>query len=91
MVNKNELRLNGFNAVPALKGPGSVNAGIKFVQKFKIYFTKSSTNLENEYDDYEWEIINGVNLDRPLKVNDHLMDAARYCCSFLQFLLHIKK
>lgn len=87
----NDLRLNGFNAVPAVKGQGSVNAGIKFLQKYKVYFTKSSSNLESEYDDYEWEIVNGVNLDRPLKKDDHLLDAARYCCTFMQYLLHIKK
>lgn len=86
----NELRLNGFNAIPALKGPGSVNTGIKFIQNYDIYYTDTSVNVEEEYEEYEWEIISGVNLDRPLKQNDHILDAIRYCMSFLQLYLHIK-
>lgn len=86
----NELRLNGFNAIPALKGPGSVNTGIKFIQNYDIFYTETSVNIEEEYEEYEWEIISGVNLDRPLKQNDHILDATRYCMSFLQLYLHIK-
>lgn len=86
----NELRLNGFNAIPAIKGPGSVNAGIKFINNFNMYYTDTSTAIEEEYEEYEWEIVSGVNLDRPLKRNDHIMDAIRYCTSYLQLYLHIK-
>lgn len=86
-----ELLLNGFNALPAMKGQGSVNSGIKLVQKFNIYYTESSFNLENEYDEYEWEIVSGVNLDRPIKKNDHLLDGIRYVITYLCVSLGIKK
>lgn len=86
-----ELLFNGFNAIPAIKGQGSVNSGIKLVQKFKIYYTENSINLENEYDEYEWEIVSGVNLDRPLKRNDHLLDGIRYCITYLCITLGIEK
>lgn len=86
-----ELLNNGFSIIPAMKGQGSVNSGIEFIRKFKIYYTASSTNVENEYENYEWEVFNGVNLERPLKQDDHLMDAIRYCITYLQFYLHIKK
>jgi len=86
-----ELMINGFNAIPAMKGQGSVNSGIKLVQKFNIYYTESSLNVEAEYDEYEWEIVNNTNLDRPLKKNDHQLDGIRYLITYLCFLLHIKK
>jgi PBSX family phage terminase large subunit len=87
----NELRLNGFNAIPAIKGQGSVNSGIKFIQKFNIFYTESSLAIEDEYYEYEWEIINGVNLDRPVKRNDHILDAIRYITTYLQYYLRIQK
>lgn len=86
-----DLLNNGYNMIPAMKGQGSVNSGIEFIRKFKIYYTASSVNLQDEYENYEWEIVNGVNLERPLKENDHLLDAVRYCITYLQFYLHIKK
>lgn len=86
-----ELIMNGYMAIPANKGAGSVLSGIKFIQKFKIHFTECSTNLENEYEDYEWEVIQGIVLDRPIKHNDHLMDALRYVITFMQFQLNIIK
>lgn len=86
-----QLLNHQFNAVPAIKGQGSVNSGIKMVQNFNIYYTNTSFNLENEYDEYEWEVVNGVNLDRPLKRNDHLLDSLRYCITFICVSLGIKK
>jgi phage terminase large subunit len=85
-----ELIQNGFNAMPAMKGQGSVKAGIDFIQSKEIFYCKSSVNFENEYETYEWEIINGTNLDRPVKKDDHILDAFRYLVTFLQFYLGIK-
>lgn len=86
-----ELQQSQYYAIPAIKGQGSVTSGIELVNKFKIYYTESSHNLEEEYENYEWEIYNGMNLDRPLKENDHLMDATRYIITYLCFYLGIKK
>lgn len=66
-----ELVMSGFNAVPANKYQGSVRAGIDFINSKEIYYTSSSKDLENEYENYEWEIVNGVNLERPIKKDDH--------------------
>lgn len=85
-----ELAQAGFNVLPAIKGSGSVNQGIDFVASHRNFYTSTSTNYEDEYESYEWEIVQGVNLDRPLKVDDHLMDADRYIKTFLQFHLGIK-
>lgn len=85
-----DLILNGFNAIPAVKGPGSVKAGIDFIMAKLIYVTSLSENILFEYDNYEWEIVNNVNLDRPIKKDDHILDAIRYIITYLQFYLSIK-
>ena len=72
------LAMNGFVAIPALKGAGSVNHGIQTVQSLKVYYTKSSKNLDREYANYQWDVFNGMNLEKPIKKDDHLMDALRY-------------
>lgn len=78
-----ELIQNGFNAMPAVKGQGSVKAGLDFIQTKEIFYCKSSFNFEYEYEQYEWEIINNTNLDRPIKKDDHILDAFRYVVTFL--------
>ena len=84
------LIANGFNAIPAVKGPGSVEHGIRFINGKKNYYTDDSLDLENEYEQYEWEIVKGVNLDRPVKKNDHLLDAKRMVDTYLEIYLGIK-
>lgn len=45
----------------------------------KIYYTKSSTNLQREYLGYMWQTDRtGKSLNVPQDGNDHLLDAARY-------------
>lgn len=45
----------------------------------KIYYTKSSTNLQREYLGYMWQTDRtGKSLNIPQDGNDHLLDAARY-------------
>lgn len=87
----NELRGVGFYAVGANKGQGSVVAGVSFLNKCKAYYTKLSNNLEDEYNDYEWELDRyGLATDKPIKKEDHTMDAIRYITSFLKTYLDIK-
>ena len=86
-----ELQMAGFNAIPAVKGQGSVNQGIGFVNSMRNFYTECSLNYEHEYENYEWEVVNGVNLDRPIKKDDHILDADRYCKTFLQFYLGINQ
>ena len=85
-----ELRTAGFYAIGANKGPGSVVAGISFLNKMKVKFCTNSSDLEDEYEDYEWELDRyGLPTDKPIKKDDHLMDAIRYIVSFLQNYLKI--
>jgi len=75
--NRIKISNSGYNIMPARKGPGSVEAGIAIMNEYKIYYVEDE-EFEFEYENYEWEVVNGVNLDRPIKKDDHALDAARY-------------
>lgn len=84
-LNKTEmqkLRNSGYNVLPAMKGAGSILSGIETIQKSTIYYTKSSKNIENEYETYSWRIAQGVQLDEPEQTDDHLLDAMKYVISW---------
>jgi PBSX family phage terminase large subunit len=80
-LNKSEgtkLRNNGYNVIFAQKGHGSINAGIETLQKCNIYYTATSTDLEQEYDNYSWKIYQGIQMDVPEdNCNDHALDCCR--------------
>ena len=74
-----ELRLLGINAKPALKGPDSVEAGIKYLQELNIHIVRGSQNLEKEQRGYKFEEDRSGTIKRkPIDFNNHLMDASRY-------------
>jgi len=79
-----DLLLNsGYFAVPAKKGSGSVAAGISVVQSFQIYYVPDR-DLDNELQNYSWKIDRyGEPTDEPIKKDDHLMDAIKYCINYL--------
>lgn len=77
-----KLRNSGFNLIFAKKGKGSVKSGIELLQKKKIYYTKNSSNLENEYENHSWRIVQGLQLDEPEQGNDHIIDACKYVSSW---------
>lgn len=73
-----ELKRLGIKAIPAIKGPGSVNAGIDKVKTFEVYYTASSPNIKKEVKKYQW-IMQGSNAtNEPIDAYNHLMDAVRY-------------
>jgi phage terminase large subunit len=72
-----EIYKSGYNIHPAEK---KVSDGIDFVKRFKLLIHSGSINLINEIKAYKWkEDKNGNTLDEPIKENDHLLDALRYC------------
>lgn len=84
-INKTEgqkLRNSEFNVIFALKGKGSVISGIELLQKKQVYYTKSSTNLEQEYENHSWRVVQGVQLDEPEQGNDHAIDGCKYVSSW---------
>ncbi len=80
-----EIRLHGVTVLPAIKGQGSINSGIAFVQSQRISMTKKSVNLINEYRNYLWKTDNktGKILNVPEAGRDHALDAVRYALASL--------
>lgn len=76
-----DLQARGINALPCVKGPGSLGAGILFLQGLSIHLTENSTDAWLEKKKYQYPTgpdnkpIPGAD---PIKAFDHFMDAARY-------------
>ena len=72
-----EMIRAGFQAYAADK---SVNDGIDTVKRYKLVLHTDSQELMNEIREYKWDENKktGESIDKPLKRNDHLMDAMRY-------------
>jgi len=73
-----KLKNTGFNCIAANKGQGSVVSAIETMNKSKIYYTKSSYNLEENYENYAWKVYQGIQLDIPEETREDLIDAAKY-------------
>jgi len=75
-----ELKNYGYYYIEgSLKGKGSVIAGIDYINQYKIYITKSSTNIKKEIEGYQRRKDRDGNvLEEPEKGMDHAMDAFRY-------------
>jgi len=74
-----ELKDLGWNVKPAVKGQGSVNAGIDMLLSKKVYYTEDSENLIIEKQNYVWALDkNKLPTNDPIDDFNHLMDAGRY-------------
>jgi len=74
-----EIKSYGINILPAIKGPGSVNQGIQFVQDQRISVSKRSINIIREYRNYLWRTDkDGKIINEPEHAFSHSMDAIRY-------------
>jgi len=75
-----ELRQMGILAKGAIKGQGSISAGISLLKEFEIIISLESKNIRKEQQTYFWdELKDGTIINKPLDKNNHLMDALRYC------------
>lgn len=72
----NELQKMRLNILPAIKGPGSITAGISLMQDYELIIDPSSTNLIKELNNYSW--LSKENKSQPVDKFNHLLDAARY-------------
>ena len=74
-----ELKDNGLNAKPSLKGPDSVRATIDFLLSKKIHIVEGSPNLVKEVRSYvRKKDKDGRVLPVPIAFNDHAIKAAGY-------------
>lgn len=80
------LRNAGYEyAITADKGQGSIIEGIEALEKLKVYYTESSTNLNYEQKNYS-RIVDryGIVTSEPEDKDNHLIDPTRYIVSFLK-------
>ena len=76
-----DLQARGINALPAIKGPGSLGAGIQYLQSQIIHVTADSTNGWMEKKRYQYPTgvdnkpIRGAD---PIDAFNHFMSAIRY-------------
>lgn len=74
------LRSLGLSRIKgSKKGKDSVNAGIQFIQDFKIYIHPRCCNFLTEISNYAWDKDRfGKAVNKPIDDFNHLMDAMRY-------------
>ncbi|MDM1523832.1 PBSX family phage terminase large subunit [Empedobacter sp. 225-1] len=76
----NELRYKGNNIIEAIKGAGSITAGISLMQDFEIIVDPSSKNIIAELNNYVW--LDKENTTTPVDKYNHTLDAIRYAVYF---------
>lgn len=80
----NQLRLLGLPVMPAIKGPGSVAAGISKCRELECFYTPESLNAKKEIETYKFmeaqDIVTGktVTTNQPVDSWNHWCDAFRY-------------
>lgn len=74
-----ELKQKGLNIIPAVKGPGSVTAGIALMQDYELIIDPNSVNLIKELNNYVW---NDKKSSTPIDAYNHLLDASRYIITY---------
>ncbi|MGP8214398.1 MAG: PBSX family phage terminase large subunit [Bacteroidia bacterium] len=68
---------------PCIKGEDSVEFGINMLLERKINVSRDSLNLIREMQEYMWDTNkDGVPVNRPVKMNDHAIDAMRYVYTY---------
>ncbi len=70
-----ELRRKGLNIRGAIKGQGSVTAGITQMQDYQIIVTERSSNTRKELSNYCW---NDKKAGIPIDDYNHILDPIRY-------------
>lgn len=75
-----ELKGYGVSHIKASKkGPGSINAGIQYIQNFEIVIDPHCVNFITEINNYKWKKDKfGKPTGKPEDSYNHLMDALRY-------------
>lgn len=83
--NISDLVRRGIRAIPAVKGPNSVNFGIQWLQGYDIIIHHKCVNFIKEISNYQWDKDKFGNvLQRAVDKDNHLIDALRYATEQLQ-------
>ena len=74
-----ELKQMGILAKPAIKGAGSINAGLSLMKEFDFYISNKATNVKSEQMKYVWEELkDGTIINKAVDRDNHAMDCLRY-------------
>jgi len=74
-----ELKRYGHQVKSVEKGKDSVNYGIQILQQKKMFVTKRSENILNEFQKYMWKKNRDGGYDTtPIDAHNHACDALRY-------------
>lgn len=74
-----DMQRAGLLVKPAIKGQGSVRAGIDYIKNKRIHLTPDSIDLIKERKGYKYKTdARGNTIPEPVKYKDHGMDALRY-------------
>lgn len=73
-----ELKQKGLNIQGAVKGQGSVTAGIALMQDYELIIDPQSTNLIKELNNYVWS---DKKSNTPIDDYNHAIDSCRYAIS----------
>lgn len=79
-----ELQKLGWNIRGAVKGKDSIVNGIDLIKRHKVNIVSSSLNLIKEWRSYSYKFDKALNkyYNEPEDMNNHCIDAIRYCLSF---------
>jgi phage terminase large subunit len=69
-----EIKRQGLNIQPCVKGAGSIKEGILLMLDYEIIVDGNSKNLIKEFNNYVW----AEKGEKPIDMWNHLIDAARY-------------
>lgn len=72
------LRTYGIRSTEAVKGDGSIDAGITMLSNMKCHYTKRSVNLKNELNKYQYVTYGKLVTRIPVDDFNHATDACRY-------------
>lgn len=75
----NQLRILGLPVMPAIKGPGSIAAGISKVKEHECFYTDDSLNFEKELGVYKWTEAQDVITGKTVMTNVPV-DSWNHCC-----------
>jgi len=77
-----DMQNAGFNAIPVVKGPGSVVAGITGMKRFRLNVTERSIHIIAELGNYKWKDQKGslgeAFVNEPVDAWNHCLDGIRY-------------
>jgi phage terminase large subunit len=75
----NELKSQGLNIVPTIKGADSVKYGISLLQDYDLIIEENSVDLIKELNNYCWL---EKKSETPIDKYNHALDALRYAVSY---------